>query len=69
MQNINAKYVFLSYNDEWLMSFEEIKEIMSTRWKYWVFTKEYTRFKSDKTENRNHKKDSVIEYLHYVKIR
>lgn len=68
MTNINAKYVFLSYNDEWLMSFEEIKEIMSTRWEYWVFTKEYTRFKADKTENRNHKKDSVIEYLHYVKI-
>lgn len=69
MQNINAKYVFLSYNDEWLMSFEEIKKIMSTRWEYWVFTKEYGRFKADKTEARNHKKTWVIEYLHYVKIK
>ena len=68
MDNIKANYVFLSYNDEGLMSLEDIKEIMSARWEYWVFKKEYRRFKADKTENRNHKKDSVIEYLHYVKI-
>jgi adenine-specific DNA-methyltransferase len=29
--NIKAKYIFLSYNDEGLMSLEDIKEIMSTR--------------------------------------
>lgn len=68
VQNIDAKYIFLSYNDEWLMTFEEIKGIMSKRWEYWVLTKNYKRFKADKTENRNHKKDSVVEYLHYVKI-
>lgn len=68
IQNIDAKYVFLSYNCEWLMNIDDIKEIMSLRWEYWVFTKEYRRFKADKTENRNHKKDSVTEYLHYVKI-
>ena len=69
IDNIKANYVFLSYNDEGLMSLDDIKEIMSSRWEYGVFTKEYRRFKADKTENRNHKKDSVIEYLHYVKIR
>lgn len=68
IQNIDAKYVFLSYNCEWLMNIEDIKEVMSERWEYWVFTKEYKRFKADKTENRNHKKDSVTEFLHYVKI-
>ena len=41
---------------------------MSERWEYWVFTKEYRRFKADKTEARNHKKDSVTEYLHYIII-
>ena len=66
--NIKADYIFLSYNDEWIMSLDEIKEIMSKRWKYGVFKKEYRRFKADKTENRNHKKTSVIEYLHYVKV-
>jgi len=68
IQNIDAKYVFLSYNDEWLMTIEEIKGIMSKRWDYGVLTKEYRRFKADKTENRNHKKVGVVEYLHYVKI-
>jgi len=68
VQNIDAKYIFLSYNDEWLMTLEEIKEIMSQRWEYWVLTQEYRRFKADKTENRNHVKDKTIEYLHYVKI-
>ncbi len=68
VQNIDAKYIFLSYNDEWLMSLDEIQEIMSQRWEYWVLTQEYKRFKADKTENRNHLKDKTIEYLHYVKI-
>lgn len=68
IQNIDAKYVFLSYNCEWLMTHSEIKEIMSERWEYWVFTKEYRRFKADKTESRNHKQNSVLEYLHYIKI-
>lgn len=68
VQNINAKYIFLSYNDEWLMSLDEIKEIMSKRWEYWVLTQEYRRFKADKTEARNHKKDKTIEYLHYIKV-
>jgi adenine-specific DNA-methyltransferase len=31
MQNIQAKYIFLSYNDEGLMSLEEIKNVMSKR--------------------------------------
>ena len=59
----------MSYNCEWLLSHQEIKEIMETRWEYGVFTKEYRRFKAWKeTENRKFKKDSVVEYLHYVKI-
>ena len=69
ISKIDAKYIFLSYNDEGLMSLEDIKEIMSTRGDYDVLTQEYRRFKADKTENRNHKKDSVTEYLHYVVVK
>lgn len=69
ISNIDAKYIFLSYNDEWLMTHEDIKEIMSTKWEYWCFTQEYWRFKADKSENRNFKKDTVTEYLHYVKVK
>ena len=69
VDKINANYIFLSYNDEWLMSLDDIKGIMSNRGEYWFFTKKYNRFKADKDENREYKKDFVIEYLHYVKIK
>ena len=60
------KYIFLSYNNEGLMKLSDIKEIMSLRGKYGYFTQEYSRFKADKTESRNHKADKTMEYLHYV---
>ncbi len=62
----NARYIFLSYNNEGLMTAEEIKEIMSRRGKYGVFVKEYNRFKADTDANRNHKANKTFEYLHYV---
>ncbi len=64
--NAKVKYIFLSYNNEGLMTPEDVKEIMSLRGKYGFFTQEYGRFKADKTENRNHKANKTIEYLHYV---
>ncbi|MBU3925340.1 DNA adenine methylase [Patescibacteria group bacterium] len=61
-----VKYIFLSYNNEGIMSLEDIEEIMKLRGKYKCFTKEYGRFKADKTENRNHKANKTVEYLHSV---
>jgi len=61
-----AKYIFLSYNNEGLMTLDDIREIMILRGKYGYFTKEHSRFKADKTENRNYKAKKTIEYLHYV---
>jgi len=61
-----AKYIFLSYNNEGLMTLSDIKEIMSLRGEYGHFTKEYNRFKADKSENRNYAANKTIEYLHYV---
>lgn len=63
---VKVKYIFLSYNNEGLMTLDDIKEIMSLRGKYGYFTKEYNRFKADKSENRNYKADKTVEYLHYV---
>lgn len=62
--NAKFKYIFLSYNNEGLMSFDTIKHIMEQYGKYEVFTKEYHRFRADKNENRKHKADSTVEYLH-----
>ena len=59
-----VKYIFLSYNNEGLMTLDDIKETMSLRGKYGYFTKKYNRFKADK--NRNYKADKTVEYLHYV---
>jgi len=68
INKIKANYIFLSYNDEWLLSLEEIKEILSKKGEYWYFAIDYSRFKSDKDSNRQYRKKKVIEYLHYVKI-
>lgn len=63
-----ARYIFLSYNNEGLLSLADIEAIMSSRGSYGVFTQKYNRFKADKTENRNHIADSTTEYLHYVVV-
>ena len=62
--NADFKYIFLSYNDEGLMSLETIKKIMEKYGEYQYFTTDYKRFRADKEENRNHKKSSTVEYLH-----
>jgi len=61
-----AKYIFLSYNNEGLMTLDDIKEIMSLRGKYGNFTRKYNRFKADKSKNRNFTASKTTEYLHYV---
>lgn len=60
------KYIVLSYNNEGLMSIDAIRQIMSKYGRYQVFQKEYTRFRADKAENRNHLADTTTEYLHVL---
>ena len=64
--NARTKYIFLSYNNEGLMTLDDIKEIMSSRGKYGYFTQEYSRFKADRNENRDFVANKTLEYLHYV---
>ena len=66
INNAKFKYIFLSYNNEGLMSESIIKNIIKKYGKYDLAKKEYQRFKADKTENRNHKANSTIEYLHIL---
>ncbi len=66
ISKVKAKYIFLSYNNEGLMTLGDIQEIMSLRGKYGNFTKVYDRFKSDKSENRNYTANKTTEHLHYV---
>ncbi|MDC4184265.1 DNA adenine methylase [Mycoplasma bradburyae] len=64
LEKANFKYIFLSYNNEGLMTLDEIKEVMSKFGEYSLYKKEYRRFKADKDQNRNIKTDKTIEYLH-----
>lgn len=66
IKNANFKYIFLSYNNEGLMSESDIRQTLSKYGKYDLFTTDYTRFKADKEENRNHKANSTVEYLHVL---
>lgn len=62
--NANFKYIFLSYNNEGLMSLDTIKAIMSKYGKYTCYTQDYRRFKADKNENRQIAANTTTEYIH-----
>ncbi len=66
IKNANFKYIFLSYNNEGLMSVEDIRKIMSKYGKYDLVTTDYQRFRADKEENRNHKATKTKEYIHIL---
>lgn len=67
IQKANVKYIFLSYNNEGLLSIDDIKEIMSQKGEYGYFTQEYNRFKAD--SQRDYKADKTTEYLHYCIVK
>lgn len=64
IKNAQFKYIFLSYNNEGLMSAYEIKKIMSEYGRYNLAQTEYQRFKAD--SNRFNKADSTVEYVHIL---
>lgn len=66
IKNVNFKHIFLSYNNEGLMSAEGVEKIMSKFGKYSLKTTNYQRFKANKPENINHKSTTTVEYLHIL---
>ena len=66
IEDARFKYIFLSYNNEGLMSGKDIRKIFEEFGKYDLVTTKYQRFKADKSENRNHKASKTIEYLHIL---
>lgn len=62
IKNAQFKYIFLSYNNEGLISFDAIEHIMKKYGKYKVYMQEHRRFKADSA--RDAKADSTVEYLH-----
>lgn len=64
--NANFRYIFLSYNNEGLMTKQQIQTVMKRFGKYDLKKKRYQRYKADKTENRNHRATETFEYLHVL---
>ena len=48
------------------MTESEVRKIMGKYGYYDIIKREYQRFKADRTENRNHKADSTVEYLYIL---
>ncbi|MGI0439524.1 DNA adenine methylase [Helicobacter himalayensis] len=65
IKNANFEWIFLSYNDEGLLSLEEIKGIFEKYGRYSFATQKHQRFKAD--SSRIQKQDSTIEYLHILR--
>ena len=64
IKNANFKYIFLSYNNEGLMSVGEVQRIMQKYGRYDLAQTDYQRFKAD--SNRFNKAESTVEYLHIL---
>lgn len=64
IKNANFKYIFLSYNNEGLMSVEDVRGIMRKYGRYDLVQTDYQRFKAD--SNRFNKAESTVEYLHIL---
>jgi adenine-specific DNA-methyltransferase len=62
--NAKFEWIFLSYNNEGLLSFDEIKAIMSKYGDYSVEGTEYQRYKAD--NNRKQSANGVVEYIHIL---
>ncbi|MDO5017187.1 MAG: DNA adenine methylase [Porphyromonas sp.] len=59
-------YIFLSYNNEGLMSLDDIKTTFEKYGKYALYQSEYRRFRADREERRSHKSSTTTEYLHVL---
>ena len=59
------KYIFLSYNDEGIMSLKDIERIMKKYGKYQRYEKNHKRYKANKDKEVS--KKTTIEYLHALK--
>lgn len=66
IRDAEFRFIFLSYNNEGLMSMQDVKSIMARYGHYDMVSQEHHRFRADKEENRNHKADKTTEYMHIL---
>lgn len=62
IKDAKFKYIFLSYNDEGILSLNEIENIMQKYGRYYRYEKNHKRYKANKDKETT--KKTTIEYLH-----
>lgn len=61
IQNLNTKYILISYNNEGILSLEQLQNILKKKGKLKTYVLQYKKFQSQKTNS-----SLVNEYLHFV---
>lgn len=64
IKNADFEHIFISYNNEGILSIDDFNEILSQHGSLIIYEKVYKTYKADK--NRNNKSENVIEYLFYL---
>lgn len=64
VKNAKFKYIFLSYNDEGIMSIDDIEKIMKKYGTYKRYEKNHKRYKANKSKGGMRR--TTIEYLHVL---
>ncbi|MCK9319389.1 MAG: DNA adenine methylase [Methanoculleus sp.] len=65
VENANFQHIFISYNNEGIMSEKEIMNILSLHGDAIKYEQEYKTYKAD--INRNNKSTNTIEFLFYLR--
>ena len=66
-----VKYIYLSYNNEGIITESDIEKILKAKGKYYKFKKTYRRFRTERNHEKRQYKDcddKTIEYLHFCEI-
>ena len=64
IENINTKFILLSYNNEGIMDSDTIKQILEKKGKTTLYKYKYKKFKSQITQND----ETVYEYLYLCEV-
>jgi len=71
IDNLDAKHILVSYNNEGLIPHNQIIEILESKGEFKLYEKEYRRYRSESNhEKRNYKEvdDKTTEYIYYCKV-
>lgn len=69
IDNTDAKYIMMSYNDEGIIPQDQILKILGKKGKPKIYKQDYRRFRTESdNDNRHYKRpdDRVVECVYFV---